>query len=172
MVAILRDTSENIGKLYEEHRDMVYKKVLRMVRDEDTASDLTQEVFVSLYDKINQYDGRSQFSTWLYRVAVNHVLDYFKGEKKYRAEPIHELHDSIDFEDTTKSAEEIVAYKIRVQTLRKAIQRLQFHERETLELYLKDFEIKEIGQILGAPIGTVKSRLNRAKKSLVDLVFV
>ena len=182
MVAILRDTSENIGELYKEHYDKVYGVVLKIVRDEDKARDVTQDVFVSLYEKIGQFEGRSEFSTWLYRVAVNRALDYLRGCGRHKTESIQELAgssssgladaDSIYFIDEDEDTEEKVVYRARIANLKWAIQRLKPYERETLELSLMDLREPEIGKVLGIPEGTVKSRLHRARKSLADLIYV
>lgn len=73
--------SEALGTLYNLHRQRVFANCLKILRNHEEAEDLTQEVFLKLFKKINQFQGRSSFSTWLHRLTVNCVVHYKRCQK-------------------------------------------------------------------------------------------
>lgn len=162
--------------LVERYERMVFHTVVTMIGDPVEADDVAQEVFIKVYRSIRQFEGQSKFSVWLYRVAVNQCLDYLKyRNRRPQAVSIDGIMRENDgtleflFMDPAPAADE--AYEDR--QLQAAIRRIldSLTPEQRLIIRLKDIEGRsqeEIAGILGCPVGTVKSRLNRAREVLKD----
>jgi RNA polymerase sigma-70 factor, ECF subfamily len=145
-------------RLYEASHQNVYRLMVRMVGLAD-AADLTQQVFLHVFERIGQFSGRSRLSTWVYRVAVNEALQHLRRRKKIRVgilerEPM----------DRSRSSEDNSDEK---ELLEQALSRLEPELRSTFLLReVEGLSYIEIAQALGIPQGTVGSRLNRARLEL------
>ncbi|MCX7845288.1 MAG: sigma-70 family RNA polymerase sigma factor [Dictyoglomaceae bacterium] len=139
--------------------------------------DLAQEVFIKIFKNINKFRGEAQFSTWLYRIVLNLSYDYKRKNKN-----IFSLDDNIDYESeetfediipTTEEDPEKVLEKLEIQRkIREAIKSLSKDYQEVL--ILREFEglsYDEIARILNCPIGTVESRLFRAREELKKILI-
>ncbi|MGB9856610.1 MAG: RNA polymerase sigma factor [Dictyoglomaceae bacterium] len=134
--------------------------------------DLAQEVFIKVFKNISKFRGESQFSTWLYRITLNLSYDYKRKNKN-----VFSLDENID-EDSDNTFEEVIpnseedsekiVEKVELQRkIREAIKSLSKEYQEVL--ILREFEglsYEEIGKVLNCPVGTVESRLYRARKEL------
>jgi RNA polymerase sigma-70 factor, ECF subfamily len=169
----LRDRDERaFRELVETHRDRVYNITFRMLGNRAEAEDVAQEVFISVFKTIDTFRLEAKFSTWLYRVAVNHC----KNRIKYLARRHDRDRDEID--ETThgtgvngtiggpvpaspaKALESAQMEKL----MQEAIANLDADQREVVVLRdVEDLSIEEICEITGLPDGTVKSRLHRAR---------
>jgi len=159
-------------RVYEEYKDMVYNYVFWKVKNEEDALDLTQDIFFKVYKGLRNFREESSLKTWVMKIAVNHVKDFYR--KKFRR-------DSEYFEDFNEEDEEdskipeifVEEDEIHDRSLvERALERLKDWEREIIVLYyMEGFQYDEIAGILGIPMGTVKSRLNSAKKSLRKLIY-
>lgn len=148
--------------LYRKYRDWVFRLCCRMARDEAEAADWTQEVFVRVFRRLNGYDGRANFSTWIYRVALNFCLDQLKRPERRGSR----LEDA-DHRIASENPEDAAFSKERTESVWKAMDKLTPKLRSVL--VLKDLEglsYSEISRILEIPEGTVGSRLNQARKEL------
>lgn len=134
--------------------------------------DLAQEVFIKIFKNINKFRGEAQFSTWLYRIVLNLSYDYKRKNKN-----IFSLDDNIDYESeetfediipTTEEDPEKVLEKLEIQRkIRDTIKSLSKEYQEVL--ILREFEglsYEEIAKVLNCPVGTVESRLFRAREEL------
>ncbi len=163
---------EAFGELVERWQDRIFGAVRRMVRDDETARDLAQETFVRAYVKLSSFEGGSAFGTWLYAIAVNKV----RGEMRKRAalkrsDPasLDALRESADVEpaDAAPGAAERVATAEQCARLRAELDRLDPEHREVVVLReFEDLSYEEIAEIVGVPVGTVRSRLFRARAEL------
>ncbi|RLD12768.1 RNA polymerase subunit sigma-24 [candidate division KSB1 bacterium] len=183
--ALVRKAKAGDGRAYdalmEQYHDAVFNIVYRMVRNKQEAEDLTQETFIKAYNSINSFNEEYAFSTWLFKIATNHCIDFFRKRKlkTYSMdEPMQYKEDEIKHEyastDPTKEHEMIDSEKSRI--IREAINKLP--EKYRIAIVLRHHEEKsydEIAQILNLPLGTVKARIFRAremlKKSLKDMLF-
>jgi len=169
------DTS-SFNLLVEEHYTRVYNTALRMLGTPDSAADATQAAFVRAFRSLDSFRGDASFSTWLYRITANVCLDELRNRPQ---EPVsltfvsdndeepqeHSIPDS----RTEPSAR--VARDERQRVVHEAIQQLSAEYRLVLVLYdLNGFSYKETAQVLGIPVGTVKSRLNRARNALKEVL--
>jgi RNA polymerase sigma-70 factor, ECF subfamily len=174
----LRERDERaFRELLELHRDRVYNITFRMLGNRAEAEDVAQEVFISVFKTIDQFREESKFSTWLYRVAVNHC----KNRIKYLARRHDRDRDELD--ETSQQANGAAAggnAPFRAaqpdralegaqmeKLLQDAIGNLDDDHRVVVVLRdVEDLSIEEICEITGLPDGTVKSRLHRARLAL------
>jgi RNA polymerase sigma-70 factor (ECF subfamily) len=172
----LRDRDERaFRELLELHRDRVYNITFRMLGNRAEAEDVAQEVFISVFKTIDQFREESKFSTWLYRVAVNHC----KNRIKYLARRHDRDREELD-ETSHQANGAVTGAPVRAaqpdralegaqmeRLLQEAIGNLDDDHRIVVVLRdVEDLSIEEICDITGLPDGTVKSRLHRARLAL------
>lgn len=151
-------------ELMRAHEDRVFAVCLRMLRDRDAALDAVQETFVTVFRKADRFAGRSAFSTWLYRVAVNTCHDLLRRAKRRQAEPLPEGRDPADH-----AAEDLFSSTEVRSDLQEALEQLQVEFRSAVVLVdLEGLSIQGAADILGVPVGTVKSRVFRGRKILAE----
>ena len=157
-------------RLVEQHGQWVYNLAYRMIGDRDEAQDVAQEAFVRAFTAIKGFRRGSSFSTWLYRVAANVCLDEIKRRRRRPAPASALMSDddrSPDPPDPAPDAAAQVEAAERRELVRRAIAALPAHHRLPLVLYdLQGCSYDEIAGIMKTNIGTVKSRLNRARLAL------
>jgi RNA polymerase sigma-70 factor (ECF subfamily) len=167
----LRDRDERaFRELVETHRDRVFNITYRMLGDRAEAEDVAQEVFISVFKTIDTFREEAKFSTWLYRVTVNHC----KNRIKYLARRHDRDRDELD--ETSHETNGAAGMPRHVQPdralegaqlevlLQEAIAHLDDDQRVVVVLRdVEDLSIEEICEITGLPDGTVKSRLHRAR---------
>ncbi len=152
--------------LVKRHQKATFNLIYRLLGDYDEAAEVAQEVFLSAYKSIKQFRGQAHFSTWLYRIAFNHASTRRKSLKL--AEQRYVPLDNTDIVgenpiDPAKSAEQ----KEIQQRVQQALNSLDKEEAMVILLRdLQDVPYDEVAAILGIPMGTVKSRLHRARQSL------
>ena len=141
-------------RLYRRHVDRVYGLCLRMTRDVSTAEECTQDAFVRAWYKLDQFEGRSRFSTWLHRIAVNAVLDNRRNQNPYAEEADESLRsESADFGHAID--------------LDEAIRQLPCRARDVFVLHVVyGYTHDEVAAFLGIASGTCKAQLHRARKLL------
>jgi RNA polymerase sigma-70 factor (ECF subfamily) len=158
---------EAFGQLIERYKSKVFNLAYGMIGDRSEADDLAQEVFIKAFYALPKFEFRSEFGTWLYRIAVNHVRDYLR-KNKHRLEElsIHELGETIPGASGSSFEERQLADRRRtlVQT---ALRRLPDKYRTILALRdMQELPYEEISRILAISPGTVDSRLHRSRKKL------
>jgi RNA polymerase sigma-70 factor (ECF subfamily) len=152
-------------ELYRAHAGRLYNLTYRMAGSTDEAEDLLQEVFLHAHRKLGSFRGESSIGTWLYRLAVNHCLDFLRGRQARMTRST----DSLDEE----GAEEPAAVMPRVPTavsrldLERAIARLPDGCRAAFILHdVEGFEHNEVAGMLGVSEGTSKSQVHKARLKL------
>ncbi|HSN25646.1 MAG TPA: sigma-70 family RNA polymerase sigma factor [Kofleriaceae bacterium] len=168
----LRDRDERaFRELIEAHRDRVYNICYRMLGNRHESEDVAQEVFITVFKTIDTFREESKFSTWLYRVAVNHC----KNRIKYLARRFDKQKDELDEQASGTNGTPIgaplpnapdraLAGAQMEKLLQDAIATLDEEQRMVVVLRdVEDLSIEEICEITGLPDGTVKSRLHRAR---------
>jgi RNA polymerase sigma-70 factor, ECF subfamily len=162
-------------KLVERYEKRVFNFAYRMAGNYDDANDVAQEAFIRVFNSINTFRGDANFSTWLYRIVTNVYLDERKRAKSHLHTPLDdyiELEENTvtrQVEDTGPSPEDLVEQSERNDLLQKAIGSLPDYQRIMVALYhTESRSYEEIAEIMNLPIGTVKSRLNRARLALKE----
>jgi RNA polymerase sigma-70 factor (ECF subfamily) len=164
---------EAFDRLVDETYTMVHATAYRLTGDPDLAGDATQDAYVRAYTSLNRFRGSSSFSTWLYRIVVNVSLDALRRRSR-SPEPLSALSDDetereFDVVDESPDPGATVESRERRRLVFRALQQLGGDHRAVLVLFdLNGFSYDEIAEILGIPLGTVKSRLNRARLALRD----
>jgi len=163
--------------LINNYDKKVFNTVYRLVGNKEDALDLTQEVFIKVYRNINSFRGDSSFSTWLYRLVTNTCFD--AGRKKKNEitysldKPIETEHGEMERElrDEGRTPDEVIIEKETQNLVHHAISLLPEEQRTMIVLRdIRGFTYKEISEILECPMGTVKSRINRGRLALKDIL--
>src|SRR5689334_18345082 len=172
----LRDRDERaFRELVETHRDRVFNITYRMLGDRAEAEDVAQEVFISVFKTIENFREESKFSTWLYRVAVNHCKNRIKYLSRRQDRNRDELDESTHAEGVNgtiggplpSSPQKALESAQMEKLMQEAIANLEEDQRIVVVLRdVEDLSIEEICEITGLPDGTVKSRLHRARLAL------
>ena len=149
--------------LYDAHVDRVYRLAYRLAgNDADLAQDFTQEAFVRAFNKLNEFQGRSAFATWLHSITVSVSLNGLRKVKRIRQR-------EVEIDDVTP-----VGYSVGrnaepdlKERLKNAIAGLPEHYRSVFVMYdMEGYSHEEIGSALNVPVGTSKARLSRAREKL------
>ena len=162
------------AEMVELHQKMVFNVALRCVHNYDDASDITQEVFIKAYRSIDSFKGKSQLSTWLYRITVNLCMDFARKNKLYYKNIVDletENDEGEEMElplpDLSYSPENKLEEKELREALTAAIDSLPKDAREIIVMRdINDMSYNEIAETLGIELGTVRSRLARARVKL------
>ena len=151
--------------LFEAYKDRVYSiAICYFDGDEDSAKDITQQVFLKLMSNISQFESRSEFSTWLYRLVVNACLDRKRALRRFLLLGISK---EIEVRDTRKSVEETHIRRELEASVRAAVATLKPKLKMAILLkYFEDLSYDEMAVALGCSKGTVASRLNRGHRIL------
>ena len=165
--------------LIEAHEKRVYNISLKMLKNEQDAFDAAQDTFLKAFKYIGKFKEESSFSTWIYRIAVNSCLDIIKKKKETQNQSSIEqqitLKDNevtIQFEDEKQNVLEDVIKAERKEALHKAIDKLKPDQKKMIILRdIEGFSYEEISKITGITTGTVKSKINRARNALKELLL-
>ncbi|MCL6472441.1 MAG: sigma-70 family RNA polymerase sigma factor [Firmicutes bacterium] len=153
------------NELVKQYERFVYNLAYRMSGNGSDAADLTQEIFLHLHRKLPGFRGDSAFSTWLYRLAINYCKDWLRKES-HRAETVEADETLLDGGMLPHQAYEQKEIETIVQ---KAILELPKDQRIVVILHdLNGYSYEEIADITESPVGTVKSRLARARLKLAE----
>jgi RNA polymerase sigma-70 factor (ECF subfamily) len=169
----LRDRDERaFRELIENHRDRVFNITYRMLGNRAEAEDVAQEVFITVFKTIETFREESKFSTWLYRVTVNHCKNRIKYLARRHDRDRDELDETSQQQNGAVSGaparaaqpDRALASAQMEKHLQEAIANLDDDHRVVVVLRdVEDLSIEEICEITGLPDGTVKSRLHRAR---------
>jgi RNA polymerase sigma-70 factor, ECF subfamily len=164
---------EAMGHLINRYQKHVYNLAYRLCGHYDDANDISQEAFLRVFHSLNHFRGEANFSTWLYRIVTNVFLD---ERKKQRVRSHNSLEEYMELEDSTVARqiedpspgpEEAITARERSDVIGSAVLSLPETQRVMIVLYhFQERSYEEIAEIMNMPIGTVKSRLNRARLAL------
>jgi RNA polymerase sigma-70 factor (ECF subfamily) len=160
--------------LLRAHTRKLYNLSYRFTGRPSEAEDLTQEVFIKVFQTLRSYDARQgTFTTWLNRVARNHLVDHYRRTKRDRQ--TDSLEDQLPKLEETPGPDSQPSARVeareRRELLQRALEKLSPDLREAVILRdLQDLDYAEIAQVLGVPEGTVKSRINRGRLELARVL--
>lgn len=165
-------------EIVERHQNRVYNLCYWSLNDPDEAADAAQDVFVRAWRSIAKFRGESEFSTWLHRIAVNVVHDAARRRQRaplpFSTASTPDDDDAgdtppLDPGDPAAGPQETMIRHERQQAVRRALAELPEHHRLVLVLFdIQGHSYDEMAALLELPVGTVKSRLNRARLALRD----
>ena len=159
--------TEAFSPLVEEYYPRIYTHILGRVKDPEATKDLTQETWLRAFRAIQRFRGESSLSSWLYRIAENVCIDYFrKQQKAHNLEPLHTVDERRIPQTHSDPCRDLERQELRAY-LRTAIQHLTQTRRQVFLLYYaQDLSIKQIATRLNRSEGTVKSHLRNARLQL------
>jgi len=161
--------SEAFAQLLAEQQDYVYTLARRLLRHPEEAADVTQEVFLKVWQGLPAFRGDARFRTWLYRIVTNHCLNRLRSLKgkpntvsldKMNTERIRDQVPGPYAKAWQREQQEMIWGKV---------EQLPEKYRAVLNLYYQqELSCREIAEVLGIPIGTVKTHLHRARTALAN----
>ncbi len=162
---VKRGSQHHFGTLLARYKLKIYHIALSVLgpSQQAQAEDVTQEIFIKLYHRLESFRGDCRFSTWLYRMAVNTSIDYQRKNKKFDAVDIHQIAEQAA-EGTAESNVETMDMSVHVK---QSIETLTQSQRMMVYLvYWLGLKVREVAEVMDCPEGTVKVYLARAKKLL------
>jgi len=152
--------------LYGRHHVKVFRFALRLLRNEQNAEDVVSEVFIDVWRNPAGFEGRSEASTWLLAIARNKAYSLLRKKKEDQIDE----DSAAEIEDAADNPEVVMQKKTKGDLLRACLSRLSVEHREVIDLvYYHDKSVEEVALIVGAPEGTVKTRMFHARKKLSEL---
>ncbi|NLE01100.1 MAG: RNA polymerase sigma factor [Fibrobacter sp.] len=150
------------SKLFFIHKEMVYRVVYRLLRSSDDVEDAVQQTFIEMYRSLPGYEGKSKFTTWLYRIAVNVSIQHLRKRKNGSFADIDP--EILPVNGETKDS-------IENQELQNQISQAlnSLPDKKRIVVVLHDIEertMEEISEIIGVPLGTIKSRLFHGREEM------
>jgi RNA polymerase sigma-70 factor (ECF subfamily) len=163
----------NFEEIYSTYEKPVYNYVLHMVKDAQLASDLAQEIFLKVYKNLETYQGKAKLSTWIYKIATNAYLDYFRTSAHKKEKVTKLLDDNLNENNKLEEIkrvlsidEQVVKQEMNV-CIQEFLERLPGEYRAVIVLHdLQGVKNREIADILSCSLDTVKIRLHRARNKL------
>lgn len=150
-------------KIVDKYKNYVFSAVYKIISHSEDAEDVAQETFVKAFRALESFDGRSKFSTWLYKIAINTAISH-RRKKKFYTQDIEEvqINDTVSIGGSMKQQEQ-------KEYLQKAFQLLGEDDVTMLTLfYLKELSLEEIAEITDFEANNVKVKLYRARKRLAE----
>jgi RNA polymerase sigma-70 factor, ECF subfamily len=168
LIELSKKNPESFGILMERYQGPLFHYIRRISQlPKDDIEDLLQEVFIKIYQKLNEYDEVLKFSSWAYRIAHNHVIDYFR---KTNVRPQTNALEDYEWERIINASVRIdkeVMDKDCVEKIKECIQELPLAYKEILMLrFIEEKEYDEIMDILKKPKGTVATLIRRGKEAV------
>jgi len=160
------------AELVAEHQRMVVQLAINLLGDREEALDLSQEVFLRVFRTIQRFRGLSSLRTWIYRIVVNQARNRHRfWRRRHRADQVsldqHLAAHGDWLSDGNATPDRVLARKELADRLQHALERLPFDQKTAIVLREIDgLSYDEIAYSLGVPVGTVKSRLTRARQAL------
>ena len=164
------------GILVCRYQDRIYSAILGYVHSPEDAADLAQETFVKAYVNLRTYHGGAAFYTWLYRIAINSAIDLIRKRPNSRVDSLDdEKYQEVGFEPTATdpavNPDKMLARTEAKTALRRAIDSLSEKLRTAIILHdLEGLSQEQVAEILRCPVGTVKSRVSRAREELREVL--
>lgn len=169
--SVLKGDVQAYEAIVRSYEKKVYNLALRMVGNPDDAADMAQETFIKAYKALGSFRSDSKFSVWLYRIATNVCLDFLRRKSRSNTVSLTAYDDDgdaqLDIPDLNGNPEEELSRKLTIDAVQRGLQTLGEQQRSILVLReINGLSYEEIAQTLDIDIGTVKSRIFRARKRL------
>lgn len=172
---VRRQDFEAFGQIVDAYQSRVYGFVRRMIRNDEEAMDVTQEVFIKAFQAMEGFDGRASLRSWLFRIAYNLCVDRSRRAKRsvrtFSYEPAEDGDEPMEFSDQRWNPEDMVLGDELYEIVNRAVDSMSEKLRTVLVLHDKeDMGYEEIAQAMEIPVGTVKSRLFLARAHVQEYV--
>lgn len=160
---------EAFSRLVELYQTRLYNFTFNYLKHPEEAKDVTQDIFVSVYRSLSGLKDVSKFSSWLYQIALNHCRNRYKKLKRtgyFNSQSIDDPESFVQLTSNNSPGDQVERQEV-INIVRTTISEMKKQEKEILMLRdMQELSYEEISAILSIPIGTVKSKLNRARTAL------
>jgi RNA polymerase sigma-70 factor, ECF subfamily len=169
---IVKGKTELFSVIIDRYQSKVFSTVYSYTHDHEEARDVTQEIFIKLYNNLQGYKNKASFSTWLYRIAVNRCIDWTRKKRLQTVSTIYDnSDDEIDIYDTISDSgggpEDVIIKQENKAYIRKVVEDLpEIYKTVIILYYFEDFNPQEISDITDVPKRTIETRLYRGKNLL------
>lgn len=157
--------------LVQKYQKKIYWVIRKMVVDHDDANDITQDVFIKIYDSLGDFRGDSKFFTYIYRIAVNYSLNYLTRNKRIATRKVDIETESYRIKSDERASDDEYDNKLRQQMLEDAVSRLPDQQRAVFNMrYYDNLSYEEIAEILNKSVGGMKANYFHAVKKIQEYV--
>ncbi|MBY0223673.1 sigma-70 family RNA polymerase sigma factor [Sporosarcina aquimarina] len=164
---VLAGNKQAYAHIINKYKNPLYATILRMTRNPQDAQDFVQDAFLKVYHQLGKYKETGSFSSWLYRVAINHCMDEFR-KKRYRSTQVELGEEQVI---DSNHPEVVFLKKEKHRQLERLLATLPEDERLIMLLrYANELSYDEISELTDVPLSTVRNKLHRAKKKMRDTV--
>lgn len=154
--------------LTREYQERVYWHIRKMVIDHDDADDLTQEVFIKVWNNLDKFRAESRLFTWIYRIATNECLNFLKKKKRKFFVPIHDV--ASELASKIDEGHLITGDEVQLK-LQKAILSLPEKQRAVFNMkYFDEMKFDEIAEVTGTSVGALKASYHLAAKKIEKFI--
>ncbi|MFH1142327.1 MAG: sigma-70 family RNA polymerase sigma factor [Candidatus Uhrbacteria bacterium] len=161
----MSNQKREFSKFYKANIDRIYRFVFFRVKDQETAEDLTSEIFMKALKAFDRYDVKQSKSAWLYAISRNHLINYYRDKK----ETIDI--DQFQFELLGEDGRETIERNVGIQILKSALNKLSSHEQQIVTMkHLQGYTYTEMAEILGKSHNALKVATHRALNKLKVLI--
>mgnify|MGYP005758683759 CR=1 FL=1 len=174
----LKGDMQSFEELIYQYEKKVYNVALRVFKNPEDAKDISQDVFIKIYKNLDKFDNKSSFSTWIYRITTNTCIDELRKRKGKETVSIdNDIEDDEgrfkrEFADNEPTPEEKVISKEGESEIIKSMNTLSDEHRTIIVMRdIEGLSYTEISEIIGVSIGTVKSRISRARLQLKNIIL-
>ncbi len=176
---VLSGKREAFETLVEKYEKLIYNLSYQLTNSTEDAFDISQETFLKAYKSLGSFRGDCKFSTWLYKICNNVANDYLRSKQRKQTISLtvydeeDEKEEQLDIADeVNENPDEQLLKKERIEAVREAIAALSPDHREVIVLRdIEGYSYDEISEILDLEIGTVKSRINRARQIIKETLI-
>ncbi len=162
---------EALKEIFERHHRKVYRVAYGVLRQREEALDIVQEVFIKLFRSIKNFRGKSRFSTYLYRMAVNTAIDHVRKAGKSHVSSLDQEEGFQPAEEPERRPDRILLYKEMEGKVNEALNELPADQRTAIVLReVEGLSYQEIAETMKSSIGTVMSRLHYGRRRMQELL--
>lgn len=155
--------------LYDRFSKVIYNKCYGFSNSKEEAEDLTHDIFILLFVKLNTFKGKAKFSTWLYSFTYNFCVNYVQRNDHKKKEKVTIVTDQIKEEDVSEEIDDQILFELKSEKLAKALAKIAAKEKLILLMKYQDgTSIKEISELLNLGESAVKMRIKRAKQKVIS----
>ncbi len=166
-----RGDPEALREIFEQHHHKVYRVAYGVLRQREEALDIVQEVFIKLFRSIKNFRGKSRFSTYLYRMAVNTAIDHVRKAGKSHVSSLDQEEGFQPAEEPERRPDRIFLYKEMEGKVNEALNELPPDQRTAIVLReVEGLSYQEIAETMKSSIGTVMSRLHYGRRKMQELL--
>ena len=168
--AIINGDTKAFTVLIDRYKHMVFTLALKILKNREEAEEVSQDVFVKVYQVLHSFKGDSKFSTWIYKIAYYRSLDYLKKQKRGLSTSSLDSDKEYHLPSIENNLDALEVNE-RKQAIKSAIDELPVDDAVVITLhYFEELSLKEIAEIIGVEANTVKVRLFRSRKRLAQLL--